>query len=259
MADEQVESAATETETEVSLETPDASAETENTEGDKGPKTVPYARFQEVIKDKNETKKQLDELTESYQELAARLPEPKEEPAADAEIPEPPAGLTPMQRVQWLVDQGVERALKKKGLSLDDLATVATTAPEASREAMYAKWSRECAKHKIDPEDKRAQRLCQGFIAGEQNPDEGAATLSGLHRRGTEPRPRQSGRGDRRSTSENRQGAGSDQGRDRRGDIHDDDQGLSSEGQEGSHRGRQKGTPRPGIHNRGNPPTKACC
>jgi hypothetical protein len=171
MADEQVESAATETETEVSLETPDASAETENTEGDKGPKTVPYARFQEVIKDKNETKKQLDELTESYQELAARLPEPKEEPAADAEIPEPPAGLSPMQRVQWLVDQGVERALKKKGLSLDDLATVATTAPEASREAMYAKWSRECAKHKIDPEDKRAQRLCQGFIAGEQNPD----------------------------------------------------------------------------------------
>jgi hypothetical protein len=172
MSDEQVDSATTET-TETRTASEVTSAETETTEQTSTQGPIPYDRFKEV-NDKYKTAREeaealareKEDIQRKYDEaVASKRTEVDTGAGQETELPTPPAGLSERQAVDWYVREGAERMLKERlGMSLDDLATLVKSVPQAANYAQERQWEALCTKHGLDPNSRDVQEVAQGLL-----------------------------------------------------------------------------------------------
>lgn len=128
------------------------SAETENTEAapeaPAAPGPVPYTRFREI----NEEKKGLRAENEALKAELAELKKPAK-PAAP-ELAEPPAHLSPDQKVQWYVEHHARGLLKRElGLDLAEIKAALEVSRALAGDHAERSWSEVCRANNVDPKD----------------------------------------------------------------------------------------------------------
>ena len=170
--------AASETSTEGATSTENQQATTEESqntnegqqEGAAGTHQVPYSRFKQVNEEKKDLRVQNAELQQRLSALEQRASSTNTSTtsATDSlQLPEPPSNLDEKQRVAWYINTvGKSMIERELGMPVDQVKTLLSTVPAASKEAGRAEWANLCQNHGLDPTDERVVEMGIGFIKG---------------------------------------------------------------------------------------------
>lgn len=176
MADETVAPSATESNeatAEQTVEVEATPAEAENTEteaeaqtakpDEKGP--IPYARFAEINDKRKASEGRVAELERELEQAAAS--KPAEATASKVELTEPPEHLPQREKVDFYVQQGVERFFAEKlGMDAGQVSTLLQTIPAVSDATYEAQWQTMCKAKGLDPTDRQVQDFTRGLVKG---------------------------------------------------------------------------------------------
>lgn len=176
MADETVAPSATEdnettAEQSVEVEATPAEAKTTETEAEaqtakpdeKGP--IPYERFAEINDKRKASEGRVAELERELKQATAE--KPAEAPAAKVDLTEPPEHLSQRDKVDFYVQQGVERFFAEKlGMDAGQVSTLLKTIPAVSDATYEAQWQTMCKAKGLDPTDRQVQDFTRGLVKG---------------------------------------------------------------------------------------------
>jgi len=155
----------TETEAEVVVEetAQEASAETETTETEEQPEEprIPKGRFDEVIGQRNELRRQIEEMqTERDTAVKAEEAKPQQEKTV-----EPPDDLDTQGKVKWYVEKYSSEMLQREtGLTLNEIKSALSATRETSQDLATRKWEQMCADHGLRPDSEDIQEHVAGMI-----------------------------------------------------------------------------------------------
>jgi hypothetical protein len=141
-----------------------SSAETETTE--RSPH-VPRERFDQVLQRAKEAEEGLQTLTGRLQKLEESVAKPTTSTTAKSGLPEPPAGLSEREMVEWYVRTGAEQLITEKlGMPLDQVANTLKSSRTTQQQVADQQWSTLCSQHGLNPKDANLQALVQGLVQG---------------------------------------------------------------------------------------------
>ena len=127
------------------------------------PARIPYSRLAKEIENRKKIELRTQELEAEL--LKARSATPAATVAEDDS--EPPEHLTERQKVKWYVEQDAKSLLSRElGMSLDQVKALLSTVPETAQESNQNKWTRACAQHGLDPNNREVQDMVRSFVKG---------------------------------------------------------------------------------------------
>lgn len=176
----------------------DASAGSENSDtdaqdgaddgGEKGgagetQRSVPYQRFRQVISARNDLRSENERLKGQLEVLQAQAPNGHAKEDNSEADEEPPAHLTPNQKLNWYIQKGVERhsaaTFEKQmqaqfGMAPKEVASVLAGLRAHTQESVLSRYQAACTERGVDPKERAIRRAVAAYMQANQVQPEAA-------------------------------------------------------------------------------------
>jgi hypothetical protein len=164
--EEQVESSATET---AQVEQSETSAETQNTEA--ADHMIPKSRFDEVIGQRNDARRENEQLQQRLDELAAKI----EQSTQQTETRVPDESSSEEERIKYWVEKFADPLFERRfgsqfekqfGMTPEQASTILGSAKSSTEAVAEMRWREACSKRSLDPVDQDLQLMVMGLTRG---------------------------------------------------------------------------------------------